>query len=142
MGGQPLSNISLRISLNGSLSFLVNWMKGNWRSSEGKSTMFFIPFNGPSTPGNGMTEMEIYGALETLEWIPRKYAGVVEMVTMMPHRARRWERSSIRKVWPCAMKGKITIWRGGVVDPIVDGGCGYQAQSQLYYSLGLNTFNP
>ena len=122
MGGQPLSNISLRISLNGSLSFLVNWMKGNRRSSEGKSVVFSIPFNGPSTPGNEMTEMEIYGVLETLEWILGKFAGVVMMVTLMPRRARRRERSCIGRVWPCAMKGKITIRRGGVADSILDGG--------------------
>ena len=75
MGGQPLSNISVRISLNGSLRFLVNWMKGNRRSSEGKSAVFSIPFNGPSTSGNGMTEMEISGVLETLEWIPGNLLG-------------------------------------------------------------------
>ena len=104
------------------MSFLVNWMKGNRRSSEGKSAVFSIPFNGPSTPGNEMTEMEISGVLENLEWILGKFAGVVMMVTLMPRRARRRERSSIGRVWPCAMKGKITIPRGGVADSILDGG--------------------
>ena len=84
-------------------------MKGNRRSSEGKSAVFSIPSNSPSTSGNGMMEMEISGVLETLEWIPGKFAGVQMMVTLMPRRARRRERS-------CAMKGKITIRRGGVAD--------------------------
>ena len=69
-----------------------------------------------------MTEMEISGVLETLEWIPGKFVGVETMVTLMPRQARRWERSSIVRVWPCAMKWKITIRRGGVADSILDGG--------------------
>ena len=69
-----------------------------------------------------MTEMEISRVLETLEWIPRKFSGVVMMVTLMPRQARRQERSSIGRAWPCSMKGKITIRRGGVADSILDGG--------------------
>ena len=120
MGGHPASNIPLRISSKGSLSFLITSMKGARRSSEGRSTVFSTPSSGPSTLGNGITEIEISGFLETLEWMPGKFAGVVMMVTLIPQRARSLERSSIGRVWPCAMKGKTTTWRG-VADPIING---------------------
>ena len=46
MGGHPASNIPLRISSKGSLSFLIASMKGAHRSSEGRSTVFSTP-SGP-----------------------------------------------------------------------------------------------
>ena len=74
----------------------------------------------PSTLGNGITEIEISGFLGTLEWMPGKFSGEVMMMTLIPRRARSLERSSIGRVWPCAMKGKTTTWRGGA-DPIING---------------------